>query len=124
MIRMLAVAQDRPVYPVTHSSPNAVVTGQLRYRISEDIKTSLKANHSSKFPGIALAIATPGVTPELYLRRGMVIIPGITSSASLVRAIAEIDEVIAPYRLPDLNFTTPASATACSAPGASLSGAS
>jgi TATA-box binding protein (TBP) (component of TFIID and TFIIIB) len=100
MIRLLAHSQQTIVSPVTHSSPNSVITGQLKEMVSEDVKNSLFVNHSSKFPGIALNIETPGVTPELYLRRGMVIIPGVTSSAALTSAIQEIGILLKPYQHP------------------------
>jgi len=96
MIR--TIAGKHRVFPVTHSSPNAVITGKLKYKVKEEIKTCLLANFSSKFPGIALSIDTPGVTPELYIRKGMVIIPGITSSQSLIQAVHEIEKIILPFQ--------------------------
>jgi hypothetical protein len=97
MIKMIGQSIRRPVWPVAHASPNSVVTGRLSVVVNASIKTSLRANHSSKFPGIALAVATPGVTPELYLRRGMVIIPGLTSAAQLIAVVDEINQIIAPH---------------------------
>jgi TATA-box binding protein (TBP) (component of TFIID and TFIIIB) len=96
MIRTLSATHR--VFPVIHSSPNAVITGRLKFKVAESIKHSLFANFSNKFPGIALTIATPRVTPELYIKRGMVIIPGITTSASLCQAVREIKEIIAPHQ--------------------------
>jgi TATA-box binding protein (TBP) (component of TFIID and TFIIIB) len=100
MIRLLANSQQTIVSPITHSSPNSVITGQLKEMVSEDVKSCLFVNYSSKFPGIALDIPTPGITPELYLRRGMVIIPGVTSSEALTSAIREIGELLKPYQTP------------------------
>jgi hypothetical protein len=96
MIR--TIAGKHRVFPVTHSSPNAVITGKLKYKVGDAVKGSLLANFSDKFPGIALTINTPGVTPELYIRKGMVIIPGITSSESLIQAVREIKEIILPFQ--------------------------
>jgi hypothetical protein len=85
------------MWPVVHSSPNSVVTGQIVGTVSATIKDELAANHSSKFPGIALSLPTQGVTPELYMRRGMVIIPGITSAAQLSTVVSELSQLVGPH---------------------------
>lgn len=97
MIRHMTRQHRLPMWPVVHSSPNSVVTGQLTELVGDSIKTELAANHSSKFPGIALSLPTQGVTPELYLRRGMVIIPGVTSAAQLSTVVAELSQLVAPH---------------------------
>lgn len=97
MIRQMTRMHRLPLWPVVHSSPNSVVTGQVDGVVSAQIKDELAANHSSKFPGIALSLPTKGVTPELYLRRGMVIIPGITTAVQLSAVVHELSSLIAPH---------------------------
>jgi TATA-box binding protein (TBP) (component of TFIID and TFIIIB) len=97
MIRHMTRLHRLPMWPVVHSSPNSVVTGQIVGTVSATIKDELAANHSSKFPGIALSLPTQGVTPELYMRRGMVIIPGITSAAQLSTVVSELSQLVGPH---------------------------
>ena len=97
MIRHMARLHRLPLWPVVHSSPNSVVTGQIDGTVAHSIKDELAANHSSKFPGIALSLPTKGVTPELYLRRGMVIMPGITSAEQLSAVVREISQLVRPH---------------------------
>jgi TATA-box binding protein (TBP) (component of TFIID and TFIIIB) len=99
MIARLAKEMQAPLFTVSHQSPNSVVTGKLVHNVSAAIKhNNIDVNYSNKFPGIALNINTVGVTPELYLKRGMVILPGITSSAQLRAVVAEVATIIAPYQ--------------------------
>jgi len=97
LIYLLARELKRPIFAVSHQSPNSVITGQLNCTISDTIKKSIQVNYSDKFPGIALQIKTPGVTPELYLRKSMVIFPGIVSSNQLIQVIQEVEEMLTPY---------------------------
>ena len=100
MIRMLAKHSDPPLQNIWSSSmsvPNAVITGRLRYPVNESIKSSEFTNHSSKFPGIALRVNEARVTPELYLRRSMIIIPGLTSSKSLHNVLQNVEKIVEPY---------------------------
>jgi hypothetical protein len=97
MIRHMSRLHRLPLWPVVHSSPNSVVTGEINGVVAESIKAELAANHSSKFPGIALSLPTKGVTPELYLRRGMVIMPGITSAVQLSDVVAELSKLVGPH---------------------------
>jgi len=86
------------MWPAVHEAPNSVVTGQLKQMVSPTIKTdSVRVNHSTKFPGIALAVKRRGVTPELYLRRSMLIIPGVTRVADLADVVKCIADIVLPY---------------------------
>lgn len=82
------------LWPSLHSAPNAVITGQLVHTVNPSIRASPLVNVSAKFPGIAIRVKKKGITPELYLRRGMVIIPGITSARDLLQAVEEIVAVV------------------------------
>jgi len=97
MIKMLAAHSSpklKNIWPSSMSVPNAVITGRLKNPVNASIKTSEFTNYSSKFPGIALRVRENRVTPELYLRRNMIIIPGITSSQSLNNVINNIEEIV------------------------------
>ena len=88
------------LWPAAQEAPNSVITGQLAFPISPTIKDdSVHVNYSTKFPGIAMSVSAPGVTPELYLRRSMIIIPGITSAAQLATVVADVEKIIKPYAL-------------------------
>ena len=95
-------AASRTIWPAVHSSPNAVVTGALTAPVSPAIKNETAlVNFSNKFPGIALTVTAKSVTPELYLKRGMVIIPGITSSEQLNTVVGEIGSIVSKYLVND-----------------------
>ena len=102
-VRMIALLSAMPndgqiMWPAYFSSPNAVMTGQTTRTVAATIKQdTIHVNFSPKFPGLALAISPPGVTPELYLRRGMIIVPGITSTTQFKQAITEISNIIEPH---------------------------
>jgi len=105
MMHQLSILHKQPLWPVIHSSPNSVITGQLKHCISPSIKTELATTHSSKFPGIAISLVnTTGVTPEMYLRKGMIIIPGITSAAQLSTVVDELSALISPHLLPESTY--------------------
>lgn len=104
MIRLLASLPNagRVTWPAYFSSPNAVLTGQTRLAVQDTIKTdTVRVNFSPKFPGLALAIGAKGVTPELYLRRGMIIVPGITGISQFDTAVDEVTNIIAPHLAPE-----------------------
>lgn len=106
MIRMLAALHpsSKLMWPAHHSSPNCVVTGQIIKPIKDTIKVdNAHVNYSNKFPGIALSINVPKVTPELYLRQGKIIIPGIVNSKQLVEATDQICSIVEPH----FSSTTP-----------------
>lgn len=86
------------LWPAVHEAPNTVVTGQFEHMVAPHIKTdSVRVNHSKKFPGIALAVKRKGVTPELYLKRSMIIIPGVTRSEQLNEVVGCITDIVQPY---------------------------
>jgi len=88
------------LWPAAQAAPNSVITGQLACRISPKIKDdSVNVNCSTKFPGIAISVSAKGVTPELYLRRSMIIIPGITSASQLATVVTDVEKIIAPFAL-------------------------
>lgn len=91
------------VWPTMMSVPNAVITGRLRRNVLPTVKASEMTNSSSKFPGIALRVPQPRVTPELYLRRCILIMPGITAANVLHDVVASIEEIVAPYQDPHNN---------------------
>ena len=91
------------VWPSMMSVPNAVITGRLKQMVSAKIKESEKTNSSPKFPGIALRVPQNRVTPELYLRRCMLIVPGVTTAKTLHEVVASIEAIVAPYQ--DLSST-------------------
>lgn len=92
------------MWPAVHEAPNSVVTGQLKQMVSPSIKTdSVRVNHSTKFPGIALAVKQRGVTPELYLRRSMLIIPGVTRTDELADVVNCITDIVSPYLTDDVH---------------------
>ena len=86
------------IWPSIISVPNAVITGRLKHKVSTSIKSSEFANSSTKFPGIALRVPQERVTPELYLRRNMLIIPGITTAESMVNVITSIESIVEPHQ--------------------------
>jgi len=91
-------AKSSNLWPAVHEAPNSVVTGQLIHRVDDAIKQdSVRVNHSPKFPGIALSVKQNGITPELYLRRCMIIIPGVTRAKQLSDAVACIADIVAPF---------------------------
>lgn len=103
MVRLFAHELRRPVMAVSHQAPNSVITGKLAFDVDPAIKTdAFVGNCSPKFPGIALLLKNnikPRCTPELYLRKGMVIMPGITTAAQLVEVIKEIGVLLEPYKI-------------------------
>ena len=104
MIRVLAAHSSpslKNIWPSSMSVPNAVITGRLEKPICSTIKSSEFTNHSSKFPGIALRVKELRVTPELYLRRNMIIMPGITSSQSFFNVLKNIEEIVEPHTAND-----------------------
>lgn len=100
MTRMLSLQtpDSRLLWPSMHAAPNAVLTGRLKYKVDDSIKTHPLTNYSSKFPGIALRVSHKGVTPELYLRKSMIIIPGVTEAVATVRVIEDIVDITATAR--------------------------
>jgi TATA-box binding protein (TBP) (component of TFIID and TFIIIB) len=100
MLRL--IAKECPgasvVWPSMMSVPNAVITGRLKRMVSDEIKASEKTNSSPKFPGIALRVPEKRVTPELYLRRCMLIIPGVTSANVLHDVLGSVETIVAPYQ--------------------------
>jgi TATA-box binding protein (TBP) (component of TFIID and TFIIIB) len=96
-LRHLTRLQKTPLWPSIHSAPNMVVTGQLKMFISPKVRTDILCNCSDKFPGIALNVSMKGCTPQLFLKRSMVIIPGLTSAHQLKVAVERISAILAPY---------------------------
>lgn len=100
MVRLLASLHPSCtlMWPAHHSSPNCVVTGQIACPVLDTIKDdNAHVNYSNKFPGIALSITVPKVTPELYLRQGKIIIPGIVNSTQLLEATHQIGNIVTPH---------------------------
>lgn len=82
------------IWPSIISVPNAVITGRLKEPVLPSIKESEFTNSSTKFPGIALRVPQERVTPELYLRRNMLIIPGITTAMVMHKVIESIETIV------------------------------
>jgi len=104
MARLLAHELKRPIAPVSFRVPNAVITAQLGRTVDTAIKDNeMITNVTPKFPGIALMLEgtlAARCTPEMYMGKGMVIMPGITSAAQLSEVADEIGSTLAPYYLP------------------------
>lgn len=90
------------LWPSHYSCPNMVISGQISGRVAPTIKADVEnVNYSSKFPGIALKVDEEKVTPELFLARGKIIIPGVTSVQQLIRGVQQIETIIQPHLVPD-----------------------
>lgn len=98
LISMQSPSKILNIWPSIISVPNAVITGRLKKPVLESIKQSEFTNSSSKFPGIALRVPQLRVTPELYLRRNMLIIPGITTAESMHNVVNSIEEIVEKYQ--------------------------
>jgi hypothetical protein len=96
-LRHLTRLQQTPMWPSIHSAPNMVVTGQLKTFISPKVRNDILCNCTDKFPGIALNVSMKGCTPQLFLKRSMVTIPGLTSAHQLKVAVERISAILAPY---------------------------
>lgn len=101
MTRVLArhTPKSQLLWASAHSAPNTVVTARLNYTVGASVKKDSKSNYTDKFPGIALQVSCNSITPELYLRKSMVIIPGITRAADCVQALDEIIDITKQHRL-------------------------
>lgn len=84
---------DRAAHPwiTAVSTPNTVLTGQLRRPVSNTLRTHWSATHTPKFPGIAITVpGVPGVTPEVFTKAGKFIVPGVRTTADLHTALAHV----------------------------------
>ena len=94
------------IWPSHYSCPNVVLTGQISSAIAESIKDDVaNVNYTAKFPGIALKVDESKVTPELFLSRGKIIIPGITGVKQLQKTVSQIERILKPHVI--TNKTTP-----------------
>lgn len=89
-----------PPWPSGISCPNTVFTGQLKQTVSDEVRNDWTATSSPKFPGIALAVPDgDGCTPELFLKQGKFICPGVTTVPSLSKALNHITALAHRYPL-------------------------
>ena len=86
------------IWPSHYSCPNVVLTGQINCNVADTIKDDVaNVNHTAKFPGIALKVDESKVTPELFLSRGKIIIPGITGVHQLQKTMIQIERILKPH---------------------------
>lgn len=81
------------------STPNAVATGMFSGPCSTQLQESWAATSTSKFPGVAVTLATaPGVTPEVFRKgaQAKFIVPGFKSPQQLSTAVAELCDLQGP----------------------------
>lgn len=86
-------------WPSAISCPNTVCTGQLLASPSAEVKKDWCATSSNKFPGIAIAVPNNTCTPELFLKEGKFICPGVTTVTSLTQALHKLAELGTKYRV-------------------------
>jgi hypothetical protein len=75
------------------STPNAVATGMFSGPCSAALQKSWAATSTSKFPGVAVTLATaPGVTPEVFRKgaQAKFIVPGFKGPEELSTAVTEL----------------------------------
>ena len=101
MIRFLIWAM-REKWFTGIATPNSVMSGAFVGNISEELKTYSRASHSTKFPGISISMfsgdSTNSCTPEIYLRRGAFIIPGVKSAIDLSECCVELSSIYDNYK--------------------------
>ena len=94
------------VWPSSANIPNSVYAGQFTEKIDEQFKTAGCATHTSKFPGIAVALPLDAkVTPELFLKDSKFILPGVKTAHVLVSALAALADAALPYATSSLQST-------------------
>jgi hypothetical protein len=87
---------DCPPWYTAVSAPNAVATGLFKDVVSENLKTSWTTTKTSKFPGMAITLPTPGVTPEVFDQNDLpakFILPGFKGPSELAIAADELSKL-------------------------------
>lgn len=83
-------------WPSRMSSPNMVASGKFVCPLPESVRSLPHATWSAKFPGVALKTSVKQCTPEVYLRQGTYIVPGVTSPETLSRCLQELTTMLEP----------------------------
>ena len=80
--------KKQPPWISACSTPNTVLTGKFKGPLNASFSTAWCISKSSKFPGHAVTVPdTAGVTPEVFPTSAKFIVPGVTSVATLRRAL-------------------------------------
>lgn len=72
------------------TAPNAVVSGKFAATLCSTVKDHPASTHSAKFPGIAIKLNSTRCTPELYLKSGSFIVPGISTTNDLKTTVEDL----------------------------------
>jgi len=84
------------------ATPNSVMSGAFVGKISKRLKEYPRASYSDKFPGIGISMKKEGslncCTPEIYLRRGAFIIPGVKRPEDLEECCVELSKLYDKYK--------------------------
>ncbi|WP_341246944.1 hypothetical protein [Nereida ignava] len=83
-------------WPARMTSPNMVASGRFAHPLPEATKALPCATWSAKFPGVALKPPNSKCTPEVYLKQGTYIIPGVTSPESLSVCLQQVSDMLLP----------------------------
>ena len=83
-------------WPSRMSSPNMVASGKFVRPLPESVRNLPCATWSAKFPGIALKTSVKQCTPEVYLRQGTYIVPGVTTPETLSQCLQELAVMLEP----------------------------
>lgn len=74
-------------------TPNMVLSGRFKTKLSPRFKEHWRCNYSSKFPGVAVKTGSC-TTPEVYPKSGAFIIPGTMNVESVEYALRAMNEAI------------------------------
>lgn len=84
------------------ATPNSVMSGAFIGKITDKVKEYPRASFSDKFPGIAISMKSEKslncCTPEIYLRRGAFIIPGVKRPSDLAECCEELCKIYSLYK--------------------------
>ena len=89
------ITEETPPWFTAISAPNAVATGMFCKAASKRLITGWDATKTSKFPGVAITLSTPGITPEVFAPKhgkSKFIVPGFRGPKSLALAMNELDK--------------------------------
>ena len=85
------------------ATPNSVMNGSFVGTMDKSVSTYPKASSTNKFPGISISMhseeKTNTCTPELYLRRGAFIVPGVKCPKDLVECLIELNKIYETYKV-------------------------
>lgn len=94
---LLFLAWTAPAkWPTRMSSPNMVASGKFACPLPETVRNLPHATWSAKFPGVALKTGVVQCTPEVYLRQGTYIVPGVTTPQTLSVCLQQLSKMLEP----------------------------